>query len=94
MKLHEREPIEHTCPDIDKYIRETTREIVKKRDLERLTESQFLSIAAAMSSQLEYCIDYFEKLRESNHTLRQWGRDEAKKVDELIDRIDELESAL
>mgnify|MGYP000013396572 CR=1 FL=1 len=35
---HSREPIKHTCPDIDKYIKWIKFEIVKDRDLKNMNE--------------------------------------------------------
>ena len=54
---HHREPIKHTCPDIDKYIKWIKMEIVKDRDLQRMDEKELLDAASSMSNQLEACID-------------------------------------
>ena len=80
---HDREPIKHTCPDIDKYIKWIKFEIVKDRDLKYMNEKELFEAASSMSSQLESCIDYLNELRDSNHALREWGIEEANKVDEL-----------
>jgi len=88
---HDREPIKHTCPDIDKYIKWIKMEIVKDRDLKNMDEKELFDAASSMSSQLENCIDYLEELRKSNDTLRCWGIEEADEVDSLKSYVEELE---
>lgn len=85
---HQREPIKHTCPDIDKYIKWIKFEIVKDRDLKNMDERELFDAASSMSTQLEACIDYLEELRNSNHTLRMWGIEEAERVDELEEKLE------
>jgi len=80
---HSREPIKHTCPDIDKYIKWIKYEIVNDKDLKNMNEKDLFDAASSMSSQLESCIDYLEELRRSNETLRNWGIEEANNVDDL-----------
>jgi predicted nuclease with TOPRIM domain len=87
---HEREPIKHTCPDIDRYIKLIRSEIVRRMDLQGLNEEQLFDTAMSMSDQLENCVGYLEELRSSNHELRMWGVDEANAVDELQSELDEL----
>lgn len=89
---HNREPIKHTCPDIDNYIKWIKFEIVKDRDLKNMDEKELFDAASSMSSQLESCIDYLEELRKSNDTLRQWGIEEARNVDYFESKLYELES--
>jgi hypothetical protein len=83
MQDHNREPIGHTCPDIDKYIKEIKWQIVKDRELQNMDERELYDTASSMSSQLEYCIGYLEELRSSNGKLRQWAIEEAERVDTL-----------
>ena len=91
---HSREPIKHTCPDIDKYIKWIKFEIVKDRDLKNMDEKELFDAASSMGSQLESCIDYLEELRKSNETLRNWGITEADEVDSLQNYVEELEVKL
>lgn len=91
---HDREPIKHTCPDIDKYIKWIKMEIVKDRDLKNMDEKELFDAASSMSTQLESCIEYLEELRKSNDTLRTWGIEEADEVDSLNNYIAELENKL
>jgi len=89
MGSHAREPIKHTCPDIDKYIKWIKMEIVKDRDLKNMNEKELYESASSMSSQLEACIDYLEDLRRSNDTLRVWGIEEATEVDRLVAELED-----
>lgn len=83
MSKHNREPIKHTCPDIDKYIKWIKMAIVKDRDLKNMDENELREAASSMASELENCIDWLEELRKSNDTLRSWGIEEAERVDDL-----------
>ena len=91
MASHKREPIKHTCPDIDGYIKSIKRELTEERHLKRLEPDEVLKAASDMSCELENCIDYLESLRDANHILREWGIEEADKADDLTDKVEELE---
>ena len=91
---HQREPIKHTCPDIDKYIRRIKKVLVSERELRGCESDDLMSYSINMASELESCIDYLEEIRSSNDTLRQWGIEEAEKVDEIRAKVDELVSVL
>lgn len=90
MSKHCREPIQHTCPDIDRHIKYIQQSIVKVRDLKNMNQQELYSAAADMSTELESCIDYLENLRRSNHELRSWGIEEAERVDELESQLVEI----
>ena len=92
MSNHRREPIKHTCPDIDKYIKWIKYDIVEDRHLKNMNEQDLYDAASTMSTTLENCIGYLEELRNSNDILRYWGIGEAGRVDELEDIIEELEN--
>jgi hypothetical protein len=93
MTKHHREPIKHTCPDIDKYIKCIKNEIVKDRDLRNMDEKELFDVASSMSSQLESCIDYLEELRKSNETLRNWGIEEAELADDFEEQLSQSQNA-
>ncbi len=83
-----REPIKHTCPEINTYIKYIKMTIVKDRDLKNMNEKELFDSASSMSSELENCIDYLENLRKANDILRQWGIEEANMVDELEGQLE------
>ena len=70
---HDREPIGHTCPDID-YLQRNILDVIKNL-------STFEN--ASEISDLKEVHDGLEKLRKSNESLRVWGIEEAKEVDKL-----------
>ena len=91
---HPREPIKHTCPDIDKYIKWIKWEIATDRELKGMDEKELYDAASSMSSQLENCISYLEELRKSNETLRNWGIEEATNADDLEYELEQIKSPL
>jgi FtsZ-binding cell division protein ZapB len=83
MGSHKREPIKHTCPDINRYIKAIKQAIYTDGQLKGMEYNELSDVASRMASELESCIDYLEELRESNYQLREWGIEEAERVDEL-----------
>lgn len=87
---HHREPIKHTCPDIDKLviglreIEKTTKNYDKVDDVDDLK-----SILNEVENILWGFEDKLEELRKSNDTLRDWGVSEAREVDNLIEKYGE-----
>jgi len=94
MSSHKREPVKHTCPDIDRYIKYIKMVTMRDRDLRNLNEEDLLETAIAMNAELQDCIEYFEELRSSNSSLREWGAEEAERVDILEGKIDSLEEQI
>lgn len=90
MASHPREPVKHSCPEIDKYIKSIKRAMTEERYLKGLEFDDLLAAASDMAYELYQCIDYLESVRGSNDALRQWGIEEADKVDELESQIEEL----
>ena len=84
---HHREPIKHTCPDIDKLVKGL-------REIEKLTKNydkvddidDLKNILNEVESILWGFEDRLEELRRSNDTLRDWGVLEAEEVDNLIEK--------
>jgi predicted nuclease with TOPRIM domain len=95
---HRHAPVQHTCPDIDKYIKSIKFALISEREIDRLNEDDLRSLACDMSAELERCIDYLEELRSSNGELRDWGHDlvsdlddQDKEINRLTNRVDQLE---
>ncbi len=92
--MSSRMPIKNTCPEIDGYISKINRAISSKSVLVGADYDDLMTMAIEMSDELSNCVDYLEKLRSSNDTLREWGKDEADEVDELKSKVLELENEL
>jgi uncharacterized coiled-coil DUF342 family protein len=84
---HAREPIGHTCPDIDKYQRSIKSILYRDSVIRKMEPDELMDAAISMADELRDCIEYLEKLRASNDELRRWGIDEADRVDELEKEI-------
>lgn len=88
---HHREPIKHTCPDIDKVIKsiKEIERLCSDRNLRGIEEiDDFKSIISEIDSELWGLQDKLEELRKSNEELRSWGVSEAKTVDKLESYIE------
>jgi chromosome segregation ATPase len=89
---HNREPIGNTCGQIDKYIKSINAATYDVNYLKKdLNREDLVEFAIEMSEELTRCEDYLEDLRSSNSTLRDWGCNEARIVDELKQTVDVLE---
>lgn len=90
---HSREPVKVTCPDIDKllkslkYIYGELKNFEKDEDIDSLKER-----LGSIENELWGFEDVLEELRSSNASLRDWGHEEAKYVDELEDKLYNLEN--
>jgi hypothetical protein len=93
MNKHYREPVKHTCPDIDKLIKGQNDIMKLTRNYHKIDDIDvFKDILNDIESILYDFEKQLEKLRSSNNELRTWGISEAEKVDELEDYISELEN--
>jgi predicted P-loop ATPase len=93
MGKHHREPIKHTCPDIDKLIKGQTEIMKLIRNYQKIDEVEdFKDIISDIENILWDFDNELEKLRSSNDTLRDWGISEAEEVDKLEDKIYALEN--
>lgn len=86
---HSREPIPHTCPQVDKIVGKIKSQLKQSprywSDLEDINRLQ--ELAEEMQSLLEDCDQEFELLRRSNELLRNWGEQEATDCDKLEERV-------
>lgn len=90
---HYREPIKHTCPNID-WTQDSVRNILTELRY-IVTDTEPVYIERAMNnveSIVNDVVSKLEELRRSNDTLRQWGIDEASRADELEEMLDDVES--
>jgi hypothetical protein len=95
MGKHHREPIRHTCPDIDKLIKGQNEIMKLIRNYQRIDEVKDLKdIMSDIENILWDFEDKLEELRSSNDTLRDWGISEAEEVDKLEDKIYALQNEL
>lgn len=74
---HDREPVRHTCPDVDAALDHVSSSTRVLND----AEDSLRSIGRIL-----------EDLRKSNEKLREWGCEEADRVDELKQEIEDLKS--
>jgi len=87
---HSREPVKHTCPDIDKVIKisKTAMSDISDRNLRNFDDIEDLkSHLYYVESCLSDIDDLMEQLRSANESLRQWGTEEAEQVDKLEEQI-------
>lgn len=74
---HDREPVRHTCPDVDAA-------------LDHVSSSS--RVLSDVEDALRSIGRLLEDLRKSNEKLREWGCEEADRVDELKQDIEDLKS--
>jgi hypothetical protein len=91
---HGREPIKHTCPDIDKVI-DVLNGVMKMCEPKNgESEDDLIDRLQTVRHDLWGIDDILEKLRKANDELRQWGIEEADEVDRLTDYVCELEQKM
>ena len=90
---HYREPIKHTCPDIDKLVKGIDEINKMLRGYEKLDEVDDLKdLISDIENTLWDFDTKLEELRKSNDTLRQWGIEEAEQVDKLKEELSKVVS--
>ena len=88
MSKHHREPIKHTCPDIDKLIKGINEIQKLTKNYQKIDEVDDLKDILYDVENILWDFDNeLEKLRSSNDTLRDWGISEAEEVDRLEENI-------
>lgn len=100
-----REPVGHTCPDIDKIIASLKQieeyinsavggieDIQNRTDGTNFVDEMIRAIKSDLSEAkyLADCSGMLEELREANSTLRSWGIDLADELETLEDQADDL----
>lgn len=95
MSKHNREPIKHTCPDIDKLIKGINEIQKLTKNYQKIDEVDDLKdILSDVENILWDFEDKLEELRRANDTLRDWGISEAEEVDKLEYKIYVFENEL
>lgn len=93
--MHKREPVKDTCPLIDKCIQQIKSVIDKSIDVSYSrdvdTMEEWISDTVWLMDKI---IETLEELRDSNSKLRDWGCNEADRVDELEEKIEKLENKI
>lgn len=88
-----RAPVKNTCPVIDKVLKGIQS---AQQDIKRTIDAQELEVAHSEAKDaydnLYRLDDLMEQLRSDNSALRDWGHDEAKKVDDLEQELEDLRS--
>jgi hypothetical protein len=93
MNRHYREPINHTCPDIDKLIKGQNEIMKLIKNYQKIEDTEDLKdIISEIENILWNFDNELENLRKSNDTLRCWGISEAEEVDKLENKIYTLEN--
>jgi len=94
MSKHYREPINHTCPDIDKLIKGIDEITKLTKGYESIEDiSDLKDILNDIESILWNYDRELEALRNSNDVLRNWGINEAEEVDKLENKLYSYENA-
>lgn len=94
MSKHYREPINHTCPDIDKLIKGIDEITKLTKGYESIEDiSDLKDILNDIESILWNYDRELEALRNSNDVLRNWGITEAEEVDKLENKLYSYENA-
>jgi len=93
MGSHRREPIRHTCPDIDKLIKGQNEIMKLVRNYQKIDEVEDLKDIISDIENILWDFDNeLEKLRSSNDALRNWGVSEAEEVDKLENKLYNIEN--
>ena len=87
---HYREPIKHTCPDIDKLVKGIDEIYKLIRGYDKLDEVDDLKYLIGDIENILWDYDTkLEELRKANDELRRWGIAEAEEVDKLESKLSE-----
>jgi peptidoglycan hydrolase CwlO-like protein len=92
-KIMSRQPVKHTCPDIDKVIKAIENAVAVCND-RSINEDNYRDALKDIEDYLWRLDDTLEELRSSNDALRSWGEEEATKVNELETEVSNLENQI
>lgn len=94
-KSHKREPVSHSCPDIDSVLGKlhSIEKLCNYKDNEDIDELQLRLSEIGDEFRGRWDRD-IENIRECNSKLREWGSEEANRVDELEGIVYDLEKEI
>ena len=93
MGRHHREPIRHTCPEIDEIVKGIIEIQKVTKNYDRIEDIDDLQNIISQTENILWGFeDRLEELRRSNDTLRDWGVLEAEEVDRLENEVYELKN--
>jgi chromosome segregation ATPase len=81
-------PVGHTCPDINRYIRDVRS---LQNNLGGLYGSENESDFHNLMKDCDDIEDHFESIRRDNDSLRTWGYEEAERADKAEERANKAE---
>lgn len=85
-------PVRHTCPDIDKAIKQIITARIGLKDALECEDTIDKDYAIKCADDELYGLgDMLEDLRSSNDALRSWGHDLEKQIEELESQINDLQ---
>lgn len=91
-------PVKHTCPDIDKCIKnirfaiKIAKQGAGKVDLEN--DSHLDDYFSDIINYIEDAESILENLRKANDALREWGEDLQSEVENMAYKLSEIENKL
>lgn len=86
------EPIEHTCPDINKYIKEIESTFLYIRGFNDIDDiSTLKNLLNDCETTLSNAIDNFESIRKDNEKLRKWGQTLSDSMRKIISEASDYE---
>ena len=86
------EPIEHTCPDINKYIGEIQFTLRYIKGFDRVEGMETLiDLLNECENTLSSAIENFESIRKDNDKLRKWGQTLSDSMRKIISEVSDYE---
>ena len=86
------EPIEHTCHDINKYIKEIQSTLKYIKGFDRIENAETLiDLLNDCENTLSSAIDNFELIRKDNDKLRKWGQTLSDSMQKIINEVSDYE---
>lgn len=89
-----KEPVKHTCPDID-YVIDSVKAAISYIDSKSSTETYtYEERCEDAKNALIYLEDYMEEIRSANSALRDWGNNLTTLAEDLEDQVSDLQKQI